>query len=454
MKASSEELADKLTLAESQVLQLGQDMKVKNAIEESLNKQIMTLEKQVTLNLDQLPERQVEIVRAEEERLKRWEGRLGDLEAKLGMREAVLVERSARNSELLKVEANEEKVKAMAEVEAAKKALNNAVAEFEEDRVALRQTISRSEADMDAKARVMSAERMAFEAMLKKFKEEKLRFEIERKSFEPSMKALEEKKTAVEEAQRRIEEKAREVEAHSGEVRREGMLLEEKEKDLSLREESNLVKDRGLQSKERELERRGVMLQKQLTNLQDARFGVHEQQLAVAKEVAEVKRALLALKVLEGRVGGREALTLRRHTENGGGGVTLEGLRKGGNLNSIETLERAIGRCSSSLDELTLRSRAAIVDIVVPVERVNEVATGPPTPTKTPFQGVMGAKSRTPLAGKVVDAMTKTTTTVPSVRQLLGTREMGTSLGQQASFAAQRMKQAAIASSTTSRVRW
>jgi hypothetical protein len=48
----------------------------------------------------------------------------------------------------------------------------------------------------------MSAEKMAFEAMLKKFKEEKLRFEIERKSFEPSMKALEEKKTAVEEVRR------------------------------------------------------------------------------------------------------------------------------------------------------------------------------------------------------------------------------------------------------------
>lgn len=220
-------------------MQLKQDLKVKNAIEESLNKQILTLERQVTLNLDQLPERQVEIVRAEEGRLKRWEGRLEDLEAKLGMREAVLVERSARNSEILKVEANEEKVKAMAEVEAAKQALTNAISEFEEDRLELRQTISRSEADMDAKSRgkwlgwmarrlsgwdvvyvynstflrlssdpydtplaVMSAEKMAFEAMLKKFKEEKLRFEIERKSFEPSMKALEEKKTAVEEVRR------------------------------------------------------------------------------------------------------------------------------------------------------------------------------------------------------------------------------------------------------------
>ena len=132
------------------------------------------------------------------------------------------------------------------------------------------------------------------------------------------------------------------------------MLLEEKEKDLRLREESNLVKDRGLQSKERELERRGVMLQKQLTNLQDARLGVHEQQLAVAKEVAEVKRALLALKVLEGRVGGREALTLRRD-ENSAIGRGAESLRKGGNLNSIETLERAIGRCSSSLDEVRMR---------------------------------------------------------------------------------------------------
>ena len=111
MKTASEELSAKLAAAEAKVLQLGQDINVKNAIEESLNKQILALEKQVTLNLDQLPERQIEIVKAEEERLKRWEGRLEDLEAKLGMREAVLAERSARNSELLKVEANEEKVR-------------------------------------------------------------------------------------------------------------------------------------------------------------------------------------------------------------------------------------------------------------------------------------------------------------------------------------------------------
>jgi hypothetical protein len=96
-----------------------------------------------------------------------------------------------------------------------------------------------------------------------------------------------------------------------------------------------------------------------------------------------------------------------------------------------------------------LRSRAAIVDIVVPVERVNEVAMGPSTPLKTPSHTVI-PKNSAPL----VTSTSTSNAAVPSVRQLLGTREMGTSLGQQASFAAQRMKQAAIASSTTSRGRW
>jgi len=229
------------------------------------------LEKQATLNLDQLPERQVEIVRAEEERLKRWEGRLEDLDAKLGMREATLVEARARNIEIVKVEAKEEKLKAMAEVKAAQTALNNASREFENDRIALRETNSRSEAHTDAKRRVLSGEKMAFEALLKKFKGERLKFEIERDSFEPSLKALEDKGAAVEEAKRRIEEKAREIEKHNAQVRRDDMLLSEREEDLRVREESILMRERGAQNKEREIERRGTMLQKQLTNLQEAR---------------------------------------------------------------------------------------------------------------------------------------------------------------------------------------
>ena len=75
-------------------------------------------------------------------------------------------------------------------------------------------------------------------------------------------------------------------------------------------------KGRALALKEREHDRQGVQLNEQLTNLQAARLQVHEQQLAVQKQVSDVKRAMIALRALEGRV----SLGNNHHLVAGGGG--------------------------------------------------------------------------------------------------------------------------------------
>ena len=55
------------------------------------------------------------------------------------------------------------------------------MAEFESDRLKLRESISAVEAQQDAKFRAFSADKLAFESMVKKFKEEKLKFLIEKR---------------------------------------------------------------------------------------------------------------------------------------------------------------------------------------------------------------------------------------------------------------------------------
>lgn len=141
---------------------------------------------------------------------------------------------------------------------------------------------------------------------------------------------------------------------------------------------------------------------------------------------------------------GREDLTVRTQNASIAPNTPSDFMHKGGNLKSIEALEKAIGRCTSSLDELTLRSRAAISEVAVPAERLHLVAAGVPPRSEAPPKPPTAFAS--PGRGtEAVAALTKSTT--QSVTQLLGNREKGTSLGQRATYAAKRMRQATIANS-------
>ena len=108
-------------------------------------------------------------------RLKRWEERLQDAEVKVNMSQADIDMRRDRAREEIKTESQEATARGLAEVEIARRKLNQAVEEFEQDRRNLRSSISKVEAEQDAKFRAFNAERLEFESRVKKFKEEKVR---------------------------------------------------------------------------------------------------------------------------------------------------------------------------------------------------------------------------------------------------------------------------------------
>jgi len=419
-----------------------------------LTSRVDVLEKQLTVTVEQLPQRQNEIIAREEDRLRRWEDRLKDADATLKLSEVDLETRRSKAREEIKLEAHEAQARGLTEVELARRRLNAAVAEFEGDRLKLRESISKVEAEQDAKFRAFSADKLAFESMVKKFKEEKLKFEIEKSMFEPSMRELHATEDSVEAKKGAVEDAKLKLDSLESRVNRELLRLEEKEKDLEMRENQATSKGRALALKEREHDRQGVQLNEQLTNLQAARLQVHEQQLAVQKQVSDVKRAMIALRALEGRV----SLGNNHHLVAGGGGgggvaaagvltvTTAEGKPAAGasvsslspsKLKAIEALERAITRCSTSLDELSLRSRAALTDITLGAGNAmtSVVGVGVSAPSADEVEGPPQVKPPAPPARKPGKM---------SARQLLEAHGPLV-FGAKASFAVERMKQATLA---------
>ena len=385
MKSTIADMTKSLSEKEGVLMQAQHDLMAKESIEKSLEKQILALKQQVSLNLEQLPERQVEIIKVEEDRLKSWGRRLEDQEVKVGIKEADLAQKAARASEIAKAEANEEKARAMAEVEDARTALRRAAKESEKSRLASVASISKAAAEVEGKDRILRGDRAAFEAQLMKFREDKLKWEIDKSVLEPRMNQLEEGRAGLEETRKAVELKEKELEAKGATIRRGEIALRDRERELEVREHKVSERESGIRLEHKELEKRAAMLQAELTNLQEARLRVHEQQIAVAKEVAEVKRALLALKLLEGRAGldkRKSQGALTTWSENlpmpatAAGRDDIEVRAIGASLKSINGLESAIERCSSSLDELTLRSRAAVGDISVPLQATSEVIAG------------------------------------------------------------------------------
>ena len=94
---------------------------------------------------------------------------------------------------------------------------------------------------------------------------------------------------------------------------------------------------------EKEQTRQAGNLGRQLTELQEARMGVHQQQIEIAGQVAEVKRVLGAVRMLEGRAGLREGVVTRHDAEN----VPAPPERV--SLKAVEALEAAVDRASRNL---------------------------------------------------------------------------------------------------------
>ena len=90
--------------------------------------------------------------------MKRWEERLQDAEVEKNMNQVDIDSRRERAREEIKVESQEATARGLAEVEIARRKLNQAVEEFENDRKNLRSSISKVEAEQVRSFEVRSDE--------------------------------------------------------------------------------------------------------------------------------------------------------------------------------------------------------------------------------------------------------------------------------------------------------
>ena len=109
--------------------------------------------------------------------------------------------------------------------------------------------------------------------------------------FEPSMRELTATRDSIEANKGVVEDAKSKLDTLDSRVKRELLRLEEKEKDLEMRENQAVSKGQALALKEREHDRQGVQLNEQLTNLQAARLQVHEQQVKSGEERSDEGRS-------------------------------------------------------------------------------------------------------------------------------------------------------------------
>ncbi|GMI35673.1 hypothetical protein TeGR_g12332 [Tetraparma gracilis] len=332
--------------------------------------EVKHLEQQLKISMEQLPERQKEIIAAEESRLSRQEQKLHEDETKLKLNEADLNERNKRGREMIALEAQNLKEKALEEVEIVRRKWKQNVEEIETQHKAVRASFSQDEAALDARTRRLETDMIVLREAEKKLAEERMRIEVERSMWKPAMHELEEKRAEAERVQEEVARAGKEIEGLSAKMKRQEMELESKEKDLEHRKYNAEEKERRVVLVEKEQTRQAGNLGRQLTELQEARMGVHQQQIEIAGQVAEVKRVLGAVRMLEGRAGLREGVVTRHDAEN----VPAPPERV--SLKAVEALEAAVDRASRNLQELALRSRQTMGEVRVPVNRVADVAAG------------------------------------------------------------------------------
>ena len=93
----------------------------KDHANKELTSRVDVLQKQLTVTVEQLPQRQNEIIAREEDRLRRWEDRLKDADATLRLSEADLETRRNKARKEIKLEAQEAQARGLTEVELARR---------------------------------------------------------------------------------------------------------------------------------------------------------------------------------------------------------------------------------------------------------------------------------------------------------------------------------------------
>ncbi|CAM9952282.1 unnamed protein product, partial [Discosporangium mesarthrocarpum] len=244
-------------------------------------------EKELELQLGNLPAHHQQLMQAEVDRVGRWEDRLVADAVALQRREEAQRVELERGRELVRKEAADAQQVARDGLARERGALAEARDVLARERGQLMQRVAEAEGRAQAKEAELCSLRSTVEEGEQRLLAEGALLAVRAASLEPRHRALEEGHRALEAARGRVEEEAR---AAAEELRIA------REKELELKERENLVEvkwqearhaQRAAEQAEGRLRREGESLAEQRHALSLARVRVHEKEMQVALQVGD-----------------------------------------------------------------------------------------------------------------------------------------------------------------------
>eukprot|EP00752_Nemacystus_decipiens_P007499 g6700.t1 len=294
--------------------------------------------------LNRLPEHQRQLLQAELDRVARWEERLAAEAASLQRREeAHKVDMEAWRADAARIEA-ESRTRAEEDVSRQRASLKETRSALDVERGGLLRRVARAEAAGQAAAVEATAARAEADEVRRRAEAERAAVEIRAATLAPELRALEEGRAALEGLQREAREEARRAKEKACHALEREAEVVEREAAVEVKWKEITASRRALKQMEKSVadEAEGLFEQRKAVAL--ARVRLHEQQMEMALQMSEIRKAIALIKrvdTIEDAPARRMALELgevacdrgemaARRTGNIGASAGPDGYERGG----------------------------------------------------------------------------------------------------------------------------
>eukprot|EP00903_Cladosiphon_okamuranus_P006170 g6067.t1 len=284
--AAARDAQDKIELCERK-----RELEVSAAIREAEAR-----EKAAEEQLKRLPEHQQQLVQAELDRVTRWEERLVAEAASLRHKEeAHKIDMEAWRAQAARAEA-ESRTRAKEEVSREQASLKEARSALDAVRGELLRRMARSEAAAQAATAEATAARAEADEARRRLEAEQGAMEIRAAMLAPELRAVENGRAALEESQREAREEARRAKEKACRALEMEEQVVQREYAVEVKWKELISSRRALKQIEKSMADEADALSEQRKAVALVRVRLHEQQMEMALQMSEIRKALALMK--------------------------------------------------------------------------------------------------------------------------------------------------------------
>ena len=437
----------------------------------SLRAHLEDLQSQLEGERNALPERHLQVMAFETDRLKRWEELVMQKEASLGQRIQDHLTMMERGRNELKVEGDILRAKIQEDTRIKERSIEAARARLDAERREMSAAVFAERAAVEAKEQALAVERVVIEESTRRLRAAEARLEVERTQVTPGLNTLKVAEVEVERQREQLRAEATKIEEISRRIKADGDLLGVREREVDSKLNAIVTRERAVASRESDIAKQVDYINRGMADLQRDRMDTHRRGLEVSGQVT-YNRALMASRIVN--FGGGKIVNLASTFDGNGAGMVSGGGPSAGpqhneeeNTNrrerdtsvaprtgssaAVDLLENSFERAALNLNELSIRSRESNPNFYNALREKMQVQESENKQQQQQQRGFYDALSPSKKGrdGVVVESaftsssapVTSTTTSTSSARQILQSASLSSTFGLEAALAAKRLKE-------------